>query len=269
MARIQELQKVASEKIQEWQMALDAKGYAHLGLGVAAGVMFLVFCPMSIVAVATPYWTYSSEASGATVSAKASLWEISLSTEIQGSSSEAEMKMCSDEMQAFDDCGKIDAVRFFLITALLLSLASACCFAIAFSPKLKPTVTFRRKMTITGASLAAVTLVWDFLSVCLAASVDMTENYTLNGVGFVFLVLELFLVTLAVVLAVCTVTRWSASAQPVTETRTEKEVKAQPPSAAQATTPTLLTAAGASAEGVSVPKTNIEVPAEEQTVTTV
>jgi len=94
-------------------------------MGVAAGLMLFVFCPMSIVAVAANYWTLSTEVSGATMSAKASLWEISLSTEVQGASSESSMTMCSDEMSAFDDCGKIDAIRFFLITALLLSLASA------------------------------------------------------------------------------------------------------------------------------------------------
>jgi len=227
MERIYQSQKVATEKVQEWQKALDAKGFAHLGLGVAAGLMFFVFCPMSIVAVAAEYWTLSTEAQGATVSAKASLWEISLSTEIQGTSSESSMTMCSDEMQAFDDCGKIDAIRFFLITALLLCLASGSCFMLAFSPKLKPRVALRRKMSIAGVSLAAVALVWDFLSVCLAASVDMTDSYNLNGVGFVFLVLELFPVTLAIVLAVCTMTRWAATTQPGVEAQTEGAAKVQ------------------------------------------
>merc|ERR1711881_359680 len=104
--------------------------------------------------------TYSSEMHGATVSAKASLWEISVSTEIRGSSSESEAGMCSDEMPDFDDCGKIDAVRFFVITALLLSLASALTLMFGFSPK--PAAALRRKMSIAGVSLAAVALVWNF-----------------------------------------------------------------------------------------------------------
>merc|ERR1712054_13700 len=226
---------------------------------------------MSIVAVAAEYWTLSTEAQGATVSAKASLWEISLSTELQGASSEASMTMCSDEMPAFDDCGKIDAIRFFLITALLLSLAAGCCFALAFSPKLKPSAGLRRKMSIAGVSLAAVALVWDFLSVCLAASVNMTDGYNLNGAGFVFLVLELFLVILAIVLAVCTMTRWSATAHLGAASTNVGAVKAQPPTAAASTAPTLLTvtAANASAESVSASKVDTQVTAEEKNETTV
>jgi len=228
-------------------------------MGIAAGLMFFVFCPMSIIAVAATYWTYSLEAPGATVSAKASLWKISLSTEIGDSSSESEMDMCSDEMPAFDDCGKIDAVRFFLITALLLSLASACCLALAFSPKLKPAAALRRKMSIAGISLAAVALVWDFLSVCLAASIDMTESYSLNGAGFVFLVLELFVVTSAIALAVCVMTRWSAIAEHTVEARTEEAVKVHPPTVVSAPTPSLLTTAGPSAVSASEPKANTKV----------
>jgi len=252
------LQTVVTEKVHAWQKALTAKGYAHLGLGVAAGLMFFAFCPMSIVAVASPYWTQSSEVPGATISAKASLWKISLSTEVQGSSSESELDMCSDEMQAFDDCGKIDAMRFFLITALLLSLASGCCFAVAFSPKLNPTAGLRGKMSIAGVSLAAVALFWDFLSVCLAASIDMTDSYSLNGVGFVFLVLELFLVASAIVLAVCTLTLWSAASQPGAEAPCDG-TKMQPPTSSSSPAPTLMTTQSASAESASEAKITTKV----------
>jgi len=266
MERIHQFQCVATEKIQACQKDLDAKGYGHLGYGAAGILMFFVFCPMSIVTVAATYWTYSSEAQGVTASAKASLWEISASTEIRGVSSESEVKMCGDEMQGFDDCGKIDAVRFFVITALLLSLASALAFVIGFSPKLKPTAALRRKMAIAGVSLAAVVLVWIFLSVCIAASIDMTDNYNLNGAGFVFLVLELFVVTLAIVLAVRTMTRWSAIPQPAAEAQAKEAAKSHPQApAASPSTPTLLTVVGASAEGVAEAKTNNDViPAQKK-----
>jgi len=259
MERIQQFQNTATEKIQECQKACAAKGCGHLGLGIAGGLMLFVFCPMSIVAVAATYWTYSLDANGATVSAKASLWKISVSTEIRGSSSESDAGMCSDEMADFDDCGKIDAVRFFVITALLLSLASALTLLFGFSPK--PTAALRRKMSTAGVSLAAVVLVWNFLGICIAASINVADNYKLNGAGFVFLVLELFFVTLALVLAVCTMTRWSATPQPATEGHTEEAVKPQAPApTASSPTPTLLTVVGASAESGSESKTNIQVP---------
>merc|ERR1719446_1938118 len=91
------------------------------------------------------------------------------------------VSMCGDEMQGFDDCGKIDAVRFFVITAMLLSLTSSLTFMVGFSPKVKSTAAMRRKLSIAGVSLAAVTLGWIFLAVCIAASIDMTENYKLSG----------------------------------------------------------------------------------------
>lgn len=266
MERIQQFQSIATVKIQEYQKACDAKGCGHLGLGVAGGLMLFVFCPMSIVAVAAPYWTFSSDVNGATFSAKASLWELSVSTEIGGSSTESEVGMCSDEMPDFDDCGKIDAVRFFVITALLLSLASAITFMFGFSPK--PTAALRRKMSIAGVSLAAVVLVWNFLGVCIAASINVADNYKLSGAGFVFLVLELFFVTLALALAVCTMTRWSAAPQPATDAHAEEAVKPQPPApTASSPTPTLLTVVGASAESGSESKTNIQVAAAQNNET--
>jgi len=200
------------------------------------------------------------EMHGATVNAKASPWTVSVSTELRGSSSESEVSMCGDEMQGFDDCGKIDAVRFFVIIAMLLSLTSSVTFIIGFSPKVKSTAAMRRKLSIVGVSLAAVTLVSMFLAVCIAASIDMTENYKLSGAGFVFLVLELFLVTSAIVLAVCTMTRWEVMPSAAEASHAQAAAKSEPQApAASPTTPTLLTVVGASAENGLDGKTGTEV----------
>merc|ERR1712232_570561 len=122
--------------------------------------------------------------------------------EVQGKSSETDVKMCGDEMSSFDDCGKIDAVRFFVVSALFLCVASAASLLLSFAPVLKPTESLRRKLSLSGISLSAVVLLWNFLAVCIASSVDMADNYNLSGAGFIFLVLELFFVTLAIAFAV-------------------------------------------------------------------
>merc|ERR1712072_1321299 len=176
------------------------------------GIMLFVACPMSIIAVASPYWTFSSEVQGSSVSTKASLWEVSVSTEIRGTSSESQVGMCAAEMQGFDECGKIGAIRFFVITALLLSFASAITLIVGFLPFLKPTAALRRKLSIAGVSLAAFVLLGHFLSVCIAISVKMQDSYSLSGAGFVFLVMAPFFVILAHQLVICTLTLWSASA---------------------------------------------------------
>merc|ERR1712183_49239 len=108
------------------------------------------------------------------------------------------------EMQGFDECGKIDAVLFFVITAMLLSLASALALIGAFFPYSATRADLRRKLLMCGANLAVVLLLWNFIGVCIAGSVNMGEGYNLNGAGFVFLVLEMFTVILARVLAVGT-----------------------------------------------------------------
>merc|ERR1712216_359593 len=156
--------------------------------------MLFVFCPMSIVAVACPYWTLSSKVQDTSVRAEASLWDLSMSTETRGVSVDKELGMCGDEMQGFDDCGKIGAVRFFVVTGLLLSLASAVCFLAVFFLFLKSSTVMRRKVTIAGISLASVVLLGSFLGACIAGSVNMQESYSLNGAGFVFLVLQKFFV---------------------------------------------------------------------------
>mmetsp|Transcript_22719 Transcript_22719/g.41414 ORF Transcript_22719/g.41414 Transcript_22719/m.41414 type:complete len:292 (+) Transcript_22719:81-956(+) len=199
MERIQQCKNVAVESTQQLQKTLEAKDYGHLSTGVAAGLMLVVFCPMSIIAVADAYWTYSVDVHGATVSTAVSLWTVSSSTEIGGKGTDSEMDMCGETMQSFDDCGKIHALRFFTITALFLSLASASMLLTAFLPCLKDKALLREKIRLVGASLAPVVLLWDFLSMCIAAGVDMGEGYSLSGAGFVFIILELLFVILAVV----------------------------------------------------------------------
>merc|ERR1711959_647080 len=77
-------------------------------------------------------------------------------------------------------------------------------------PFLKPTAALRRKLSIAGVSLAAFVLLGHFLSVCIAISVKMQDSYSLNGAGFVFLVMAPFFVILAHQLVICTLTLWSA-----------------------------------------------------------
>jgi len=240
MERIQKFQCFAAEKIQERQIALDGKGYGRLSIGTAGFVMLFVFCPMSIVAVACPYWTLSSEVQGHSMTAKASLWDVSTSAEIGGVSSEAEVGMCGDEMQGFDDCGKIDAIRFFVITALLLSLASAVCLIAVFL-RLKPTA-IQRKVTLAGITLAAVVFLLSFLSVCVASSVNMQEGYSLNGAGFAFLVLQMFFVASANALAVWEL-RYKSKSSRAAEANCQEDKKEQS-QVTQDVPPTLLSMVG-------------------------
>merc|ERR1712139_24165 len=81
---------------------------------------------------------------------------------------------------------------------------------VGFFPCLKPTAALRRKLSIVGVSLATLALLLVFLSVCIAISIKMQDSYSLNGAGFVFLVMELFFVILAHQLVICTLTLWSA-----------------------------------------------------------
>lgn len=128
---------------------------------------------------------------------------------------DARIRMCGDKMQGFDECGKIHAIRFFVITALLLSLASANCFLGLSLPYLraKCTAATLEKMTIAGKGLASVVLLWSFLGTCIAASVNMQVPHvdfslnalfgprtitivlagsSLSGAGFLSLFLQIF-----------------------------------------------------------------------------
>merc|ERR1712087_83633 len=117
--------------------------------------------------------------------------------------------MCGDEMQGFEECGKIQAIRFFTVTALLLSLAAALILCICFFNPPKLSAVMRRRMFIIGVCHAVVVLAWNFLSLCIAGSVQMSEEYELNGAGFVSVILEFLLVGIAVMLSVLSATRWS------------------------------------------------------------
>lgn len=211
MERSQQLRQA----VEQFQTSLDEKDYGHLGMGAAGALMLFVFCPMSIVAVAAPYWKSSTEMQGpmniaASVSTSVSLWQASTSTEMNGVSADTDVGMCSDEMSGFDDCGKIHAIRFFTISAVLLSLASGLTLTLGFSNRLKPSAALRRKMSVLGVSLSAVVLLWDFLSLVIVATVEVSPDMNLSGAGFVFLILELLFVTAATVLVTLTLTRWSS-----------------------------------------------------------
>lgn len=202
------------QQVQEFQTTLDGKGYGHLGLGVAGALMLFVFCPMSIVAVAASYWTQSQEMHGYEMSIKVSLWKVS--TSVNGASQSQDV--CGDDMSGFDDCGKIYALRCFTVTALLLSLASGVILTWGFTRFSKLDASMSRKMQMIGVSLSAVVLLWDFLCICIAASVDASES-SLNGAGFIFLILELLFVSVATALVACVLTRWSTQNKDAGETR--------------------------------------------------
>merc|ERR1712048_893002 len=185
-------------------------GCGHLGIVAAGALMVFVACPTSIVSIASPYWTGSEVANGATISSSASLWTVSIITEGNGASSEQDMDMCGDATQNNDvDCGKIDAVRFFTVTTLHLALASSVVLLVAFSPATKEKIELRSKLCFAGACLSVVTFLCNFLGLCLVASVVMPEPYGLNGAGFAFLILSLLLIIGAVSLALLVATRWS------------------------------------------------------------
>jgi len=145
-------------------------------------------------------------------------------------------------MQGFDECGKIDAIRFFMVTALLSSLASAICLLAAFAPFLKPTDAMRRKAVIGGVSLASVVLLWSFLGACIAGSVNMEDGYSLSGAGFVFLVLQIFIVILAILLVVWEL-RWKSASSNTVGTSCQEKKIAQPQDARDSA-PTLLAIGG-------------------------
>jgi len=183
------------KKVERPQCVLDGSGCGHWGLGVAGALMFLVFCPMSIVAVAAPYWTASEGSS----SVSASLWTVSITV----GSVDADMDKCGDEMRGFNESGKVHAIRSFTITALLLSLASATALLIAFLPVRKSTPALGSNTILAGAGFAAATFLLNFLSVRIVKHVGgPSGEYRANGLGFIFLILEFFLISLAIVLAI-------------------------------------------------------------------
>jgi len=242
------------------QSTLDAKGYGHLGLGIAAALMLFVFCPMSIVAVAAPYWTASMEMRGHSMSVSASLWKASVSTEINGVSADQDTDICGDQSNGDDECGKIHAVRFFTIMALLLSLASGVILTVGFLPALKPSAALRRKLSLVGVSFCSAVLLCDFLGMCIAASVSMTGESTLNGAGFVFLILELLFVGAATALVACTLTMWSTKVVTMGATPVVEIGKSH----AGDSSPTLLSSPQRGTQKPKMTDSNVEVPEESE-----
>jgi hypothetical protein len=252
-------------QVQHLQNTLNPKGYGHLGMGVAGALMLFVFCPMTIVAMAAPYWTSSAEINGYTMSSQASLWKISVSTDIKGVSGDQDTDMCGDQMNGFDECGKIHAVRFFAITALLFSLASGMTLVVGFLPALKPSADLRRTMLLVGLSFSSAVLLCDFLGMCIAASVSMTGESKLNGAGFVFLILKLPFVGVATALVACTLTRWSTKnvtmAAGAVDTQVAKVGKS--PSEADGP-PTLLSPPQKGVQQLNMNDSNVSVPEENE-----
>merc|ERR1712039_350967 len=175
----------------------------------------------------------------------ATLWSVSTSAEMNSVSNDKTVDMCGDEMQGFEECGKIQAIRFFTVTALPLSLAAGLLLCIGFFVPPKLSAVMRRWMFIIAVCHAVVVLVWSFLSLCIAGSVQMSEEYKLNGAGFVSVILELLLVGIAVMLSVCSATRCSRNgrvSEVVEISHSEKIGK--PQSTNSAVAPTLLTEGG-------------------------
>merc|ERR1712113_973543 len=141
------------KKVQQMQGCAGARGCGHLGLAAAGALMLFVACPMSIVAVAAPYWTGSQDVHGTTLTSSATLWTVSITTEGQGTTVEQDADMCGDDMQKSEDddsCGKIEAVRFFTIFTLLLALAAAAVLLVAFSPTCREKPDLRSKLCLAG-----------------------------------------------------------------------------------------------------------------------
>lgn len=183
-------------RLQQAQEFATQRNAGHLAIASAGAVMALVACPMSSVAVAYPYWTGSTSLHGIDVRSKASLWTISSSMEAGPHSSEPSADICGEHMKGSKiDCGKIHAVRFFQITASLMALTSAAVLLLAFSPAVRQEI--RPKLCTFGACITCVTLIWDFVSACVIASVNMPEPFSLNGAGFVFLILSTLLTAIA------------------------------------------------------------------------
>jgi hypothetical protein len=191
------------KRIQSWQNSADEREAGRIEAFAAGALMAFVTCPMSIVAIAAPYWSGSQEANGMTMSFTLSLWTAATSIESAQGNADQTARMCGTEMQNSDiDCGSIHAIRFFQITGMLLALASAVVLLMAFSPLLKTRRELRPQLYLIGACLSGATGLWNLLSVCLAAGVKMPEQYSLCGAGFVFCILSMFLTVAALVLSV-------------------------------------------------------------------
>merc|ERR1712130_190475 len=92
-----------------------------------------------------------------------------------------------------------------------------------------------------GISLASVVLLWSFLGTCIAGSVKMQDGYSLNGAGFVFLVLQMFFVISAIAPVVWELRQKSTSASAAeNHIGTKQQSQFAPPTAQNAPPKTLM-----------------------------
>jgi hypothetical protein len=127
------------------------------------------------------------------------------------------------------DCDRIHAVRFFQITGLPLAFASAAILLVAFSPALKTRQEWRPKLYLIGAGLSGATLLWNLLSICLVASVEMPEPYGLCGAGFIFCILSSFMIVGALALCVRAMkSTWEPSVVVIQEARNVEKSQTVP-----------------------------------------
>merc|ERR1712216_418627 len=90
-------------------------------------------------------------------------------------SSEVEMEMCSDQMEGFEDCGKIALLRFFVLGSSVLSGLCAALLLVAFLPLLKKHPDCKSNLTFLAITSSCVIPSVSFLSICISASVDMPD----------------------------------------------------------------------------------------------
>jgi hypothetical protein len=168
-----------------------------------------VLVVVGIVATAAPYWTLSKDMQGATMDSSASLWSVQTTTEMQGTSMNEDIGMCSDEMQINTlDCDKIRAARFFVIVLTFLDAVIAGVFGLLASSLAQPEI--RQRIVLAGIVMGSLAFFCNFMTVCLVASAGM-HSYSLNGPGFAFLALSLLMFSIGAVILVTLFTTKYAS----------------------------------------------------------
>merc|ERR1719159_687723 len=100
------------------------------------------------------------------------------------------------EAQDFDDCAKIEVLRFITISAALMSLIFSMMIITVFCRVFSFDLAVQRNVSRLGWVLAAAVFVWALIGLCISATVDF-PNATLNGAGFMCLVGELLTSLLA------------------------------------------------------------------------
>lgn len=203
--------------VERLQTGSLAKDFGPLSWGVVGALMLVIFCPISIVALFAPYWKMQSQVATFQVS----LWRVTTSTKMKTASTDIARAIAihfdgrlRDDCHAtslLDDCGKMHAAFFCATIAMLLSLVSGIVLVTAFSPVFKQGE-LRKGCFKLGLCVACLVLLYAFLGICVVASMNMaklSDTISLSGAGFAFLVLEFFLATVATVLGVVEIKRFS------------------------------------------------------------